>query len=140
MQVTESFLLSSVPRKEAKIVNENCIHFCLNSTKGDVDLEESDGFLGFLIPSMNPLDRISSLSQKAKCCYPFADYSKKHATRLSGLYRWMGSLHVHAKGLGFQSPNGESLSKFCRSGHRCPYPTQGKQLVCCKSKIQKDER
>ena len=86
MQVTELCLLSSVPQKEPKIVNENCIHFCLNSTKGDVDPEESDGFLGFLIPSMNPLDRISSLSQKAKCCYTFADYSKKHATRLFSLY------------------------------------------------------
>lgn len=53
----ELFLLSSVPRKEAKLFKENCIHFCLNRTKGDVDLEESDGFLGFLIPSMNPLDR-----------------------------------------------------------------------------------
>ncbi|KAK2555830.1 hypothetical protein P5673_022471 [Acropora cervicornis] len=29
-----------------------------SNTKGDVDLEESDGFLGFLIPSMNPLDLI----------------------------------------------------------------------------------
>ena len=87
MQLTELILLSSVPRKEPKIVNENCIHFCLNSTKGDVDLEESDGFLAFLIPSMNPLDHISSLSQKAKCCYTFANYSHKHATRLFGLHR-----------------------------------------------------
>lgn len=43
--------------------NENCIYFCLNSTTGDVDLEERDGFLGFLILSMNPLDRICSLSE-----------------------------------------------------------------------------
>ena len=43
--------------------NENCVHFCLNSTKGDVDLEERDGFLGFSIPSMNPLDHIYSLSK-----------------------------------------------------------------------------
>ena len=67
--------------------NENCIYFCLNSTTGDVDLEERDGFLGFLILSMNPLDRICSLSEGEMLLYAFADYSKKRATRFFGLYR-----------------------------------------------------
>ena len=45
------------------LFNENCVHFCLNNTKGDVDLEERDGFLGFSISNMNPLDHIYSLSK-----------------------------------------------------------------------------
>ena len=41
--------------------NEICFFLNTVRSKGDVDLEERDGFLGFLTHNMTPLDRIYSL-------------------------------------------------------------------------------
>ena len=63
LHLLKRFCLVFLCSTQTTLFNENCVHFCLNSTKGDVDLEERDGFLGFSIPSMNPLDHICSLSK-----------------------------------------------------------------------------